>query len=249
MQSSFFRPVGHSRIRTLTNTAVLNPQPRCSLRTKPNARASHTRSSLVRWGALLLLVLAWITAPSAASAQSSDVRPESYTRGLYVDGMLGGSTVSYDESDGVDPGILFTGRIGYGFTDLFGIFVEFGGGGYSRKQDFSRSLYEEDYVAGFFDLGAQFNIRSGKQWVPYAEISLNGFAAGDEFENGLSGGGFTVGGGVKYYITDAWALNGRVQLAGHELDTAEVRGQRLDDVNEAATTTRFAFGLTWYVLR
>ena len=219
------------------------------IQSSPVIRRSPVVHRHLAWLVPLILVFAWLTAPHVATAQTNDARPESYTRGLHVDGMLGGSTVSYEGSDGVDPGAVFSGRIGYGFTDLFGIFVDVSVGGYSREQEFSRSLYEEDYVAGFFDLGAQFNFRSGKQWVPYAEISLNGFATGDEFENGLSGGGFTIGGGLKYYLTDAWALNGRVQVGGHELDTAEVRGQRFDDVNEEATTTRLAFGLTWYVLR
>ena len=76
-------------------------------------------------------------APSAASAQSGDERPESYTKGLYVDGVGGRSGISYDGSDGTDSGVFFARRIGDDFTDVFGMFVEFGAGGYGREQDFS----------------------------------------------------------------------------------------------------------------
>lgn len=229
--------------------AALNPHSRCFSSNERTARTTQTQSNLIACAALLLLVLAWTMAPSTASAQSDDTRPDSYTRGLYVDGMLAGSSVSYDGSDGVDPGAVFSGRIGYGFTDLFGIFVEVGVGAYASTQDLSELVHPQDYIAGFFDLGAQFNFRSGKEWVPYADIALNGFATGDEFENSLSGGGFTIGGGVKYYITDAWALNGRLLLTGHSIDSVDLEGRRFADVDGEATSTRFAFGLTWYVLR
>lgn len=201
------------------------------------------------WVVFLVLILAWFTAPDVATAQTNDARPESYTRGLYVDGMLAGSTVSYDGSDGVDPGAVFSGRVGYGFTDLFGIFAEVGAGAYASEQDLTEVVHPDNYVAGFFDLGVQFNFRSGKVWVPYAEIALNGFATGDEFENNLSGGGLTLGGGLKYYLTDAWAFNGRLMLTGHTIETVDVDGRRFQDVEEDAASTRFAFGLTWYVLR
>jgi hypothetical protein len=215
----------------------------------PLVLQSPSPSNIIRCAAFLVLVFVWALTPTSAAAQYDDPRPESYTNGLYVNGMTGLSTISYDGSDGVDPGLLFSGRIGYGFTDLFGLFIEFGLGGYGSTQDVSETIHPEDYGAGFFDLGAQFNFRSGKVWVPYAEVALNGFATADDSENGLSGGGFTIGGGLKYYVTDAWALNGRVQLGGHALDTVEIGGEQTNDVDLEASTTRFSFGLTWYVLR
>lgn len=230
------------------NTALMNSAS-VSSATCADVRRSKMPVRSVTGALLLMLCLVGGLAPSAARAQSNDTRPDSYTRGLYIDGMLGGSSISYDASDGVDPGVLASGRIGYGFTDLFGIFLEFGGGAYAADQDLTRAIHPQDYVAGFFDLGAQFNFRSGKEWVPYAEISLNGIATADEFENSLSGGGLTLGGGVKYYITDAWALNGRIQVTGHSIESADLEGVRFENVDEDATSTRFAFGLTWYVLR
>lgn len=216
---------------------------------EPVVRHSRVIRRCSAWVVLLIFVFGWSVTPDAATAQTDDARPDSYTRGLYVDGMLAGSTVSYDGSDGVDPGAVFSGRIGYGFTDLFGIFLELGAGAYASEQDLTDVVHPNNYAAGFFDLGVQFNFRSGKAWVPYADLALNGFATGDEFENNLSGGGLTLGGGLKYYITDAWAFNGRLLLTGHNIETIDVGGREFRDVEGDATSTRFAFGLTWYVLR
>lgn len=197
---------------------------------------------------VVLLSLACLTPPSAY-AQSDDARPQSYTKGLYVQGMLSGGALAFDDFDGTDPGFTFSGRLGYGITNTFGLFAEFDAGVFNAESEFTEVVHAPEYVVGAFNVGGQFNFRSGKQWVPYGELALTGLITGDELSNTFSAGGLTVGGGVKYYLTDSWALDGRLHLSPIEISSLDYAGQELEGLDVNAVSTRFSVGLTWFVTR
>lgn len=201
--------------------------------------------------ALVLVVLVSLVGltPPSAYAQSDDTRPQSYTKGLYVQGMLSGGTLAFDDFDGTDPGFSFSGRLGYGITNTFGLFAEFDAGAFNAESEFTEVVHTPEYVVGAFNVGGQVNFRSGKKWVPYGELALTGLVTGDELSNTFSAAGLTVGGGVKYYLTDSWALDGRLHLSPVEISSLDYDGQDLEGVDVNAISTRLSIGVTWFVTR
>lgn len=220
-------------------------------RTKLSAGEDTSRifERAVRIGSALILLL--LLLPGLTFAQPDDARAESTTEGFYVQGMLSGGTMSFSDFDDVDAGATFSGRLGYGFTRSIGVFAGFEFGEFANNSGFTEEVhaFNSGYVLGSFDLGAQYNFRAGEQWVPYAELAYTRLITGDELSNTFSANGVTLGGGLKYHLTDTWALNGRVQVSPINVFSLDYNGQELDNQEWGGVSTRVSVGLTWFPFR
>ena len=195
-------------------------------------------------GALLLCSTA------AAPAVAQGVAPASSTKGFFVGAHLNGSSLTADDfndetQDGGGAGL----HLGYGFTSRLALVTEFtvaalddGNGG--------------DIGFGHFDLGLRYAWTSPtRRWVPSLELGVTGRALaqedavlddGEPHDVSLSGAGFTVGGGIQYYVSPKLALGAMVKFTGGELDRFKVDNVSIDDLNIDASSTRVNLGITWY---
>lgn len=200
-------------------------------------------------------VLAQATsAPSKSPSKvivPSDVR--SHTQKLFLQAHLNGTGLSVDGND-AENGSGFGLKVGYGFSPLFTLYAGLdaasmnGAGGV-------------DYGYGLFDIGGQFNFRSGANaLVPYLDVALTGQAAvfedsGTVFgepgaEITFSGAGLTFGGGLKYFVSPVLALDGSLTATVGSFTTVEYDGVSVsDDEGIDANGARFSFGISWYPVR
>ena len=197
------------------------------------------------------LVVLFFLLPATTLAQVTEDQPASTTKGVYFEGLVSGGTMSFGDFDGVDAGATFSGRLGYGITNSIGLFAGFQAGRFASNSDFTGTVHSPDdaYVLGSFDLGAQYNVRSGREWVPYAELSYTRLITGDGFSNTFSANGLTLGAGMRYYVTETWALNGRVQASPVNVYSLDYNGQELDNQEWSGLSTRLSVGLTWFPFR
>lgn len=183
-------------------------------------------------------------APGKGAVTEAPVR--SNTSKLFVQAHLNGTGLSVEGEDAENGG-GFGLKLGYGFSPLFTLYAGFdaasmdaaGGGSYSY---------------GFFDLGGQFNFRSGAHaLVPYLDLALSGQAAvfdadGEDFT--FSGAGVTLGGGLKYFVSPVLALDGSLTTTLGRFTTVEYDGVSVEDEEGLGTTgARFGLGLSWYPQR
>jgi len=82
-------------------------------------------------------------------------------------------------------------KAGYGFSRLFTLYLGIEGAEMNAG-DFSGDENEE-FGLGFAELGAQFNFRTGK---PAAV-----FDPDEDSDITFTGGGITLGGGLKYFVS------------------------------------------------
>lgn len=197
-------------------------------------------------GALLL------AAPSAALAQSAvtSTAPASSSKGFFLGGHLNGSSVTADDlSEDARSGGGAGLHLGWGFTPRLALFSELT---VASLDD------EEGGTVGFghFDIGVRYAFTSPtRRLVPSIEAAITGRSlAQDDSDLGdgttgdvsLSGAGFTIGGGVQYYVRPTVALGAAIKWTGGKFSKAEVDGTEIDDLDIDATSARFNIGVTWY---
>lgn len=139
-------------------------------------------------------------------------------------------------------------KAGYGFSRLFTLYLGIEGAEMNAG-DFSGDENEE-FGLGFAELGAQFNFRTGKPAaIPYAEIALTGQAAvfdpDEDSDITFAGGGITLGGGLKYFISKTFALDLGLLFTFGNFSEVE-RGDETIDIDQNTTSTRLNFGLSWF---
>ena len=194
-------------------------------------------------GALLLCA-------TAAPAMAQAVAPASSAKGFFVGAHLNGSSLTADDfNDDTENGGGAGIHLGYGFTSRLALVTDFtvaalddGAGG--------------EIGFGHFDLGLRYAWTSPvRRWVPSLELGISGRALaqddallddGARHEVSLTGGGFTVGGGIQYYVSPKLALGAMVKFTGGEFDRFKVDNVSVDDLNIDASSTRVNLGLTWY---
>ena len=225
---------------------------------------------------LVAIVIGFLLVPETATGQYSRYKhrgPAAHTEGLFLQGHLTGVGVevegdglTFGDEDGNGGGLGV--KVGYGFTPVFTLYAgldvavldEFDPaifGIETRRRD----LFFDDEIAYFsFDLGTQFNFGSRRgKLVPYVDLALSysGLAYelhGDVFggeDVTVSGGGISVGGGLKYFIAPTVALD--VSLTGtvNELEDVTIDGDEISfpGLEFDAGAARFGFGLSWYPTR
>jgi len=196
---------------------------------------------------LILGVLAHgiVSTPATAQVRSG-------TSGVFIGAALNGSAIKADDLDSdTENGGGLTLQLGYGFTPKFALFFE--GAGAAMDS-------EGPWTLAHFDFGARYHFaNSSRALVPFLEAAFSGRAGrGDDAvfydENGnpqtgrmeITGGGFTVGGGLLYFFNPKLALNTQLKLTTGEFTTVKFRNVSIDGFEIDATSTRFNIGISWF---
>jgi len=190
---------------------------------------------------LLAATIALIT--TAAFAQTEGTYS---TRGFSIGLHLNGTSWRLDEPDldleGSDNGGGLGIDLSYGVSDLVTLLFNLDGA--SIDPDVG-----ETYSLGHGDLGARFTFGApARKLKPFAQIALTGAAA--ELEIGrntlqLRGGGLTLGGGILYYFSSAWALDAGLDFTIGTLNEVELNNVTVDTSIDARTS-RLNAGIRWY---
>jgi hypothetical protein len=123
--------------------------------------------------------------------------------------------------------------------------------GLTTENAVTQDTFGDDYGLGTFELGAQFNFRRDKKLVPYFDAALIGVGSAiDEGDSEilLTGGGFGLGGGVKYFVSPEFALDGGLYLSTGAYTEREVDGDT-QDIDASFGNGRLIFGISWYPFR
>lgn len=202
----------------------------------------------------LVASLVSVAAPISAAAQSP-AASRSNTNGLLLALAPNGSSIDSDdlESDAQSGG-GFAAQLGWGFIPMFTLLA--GAGGARIDQDGG------DFVLIHFDLLGRFNFRSGQSLVPFVEGGLTARVAGQDdavvvdsdgtqrtVDLEISGGAFTLGGGINYFVNPTVALGASLQVSGGEFSTVKFNNVSIDGFELDATSTRLNLVLTWYPMR
>lgn len=181
---------------------------------------------------------------------------KSNTTKLFLGAELTGGSISSDEfGDDSESGAGLSLRIGYGFTSLFSIFLE--GSGVNISAD------GETWVLGHGDLGARFHFSNERRsWAPFVEAAFTtrtgtreDFALtgpGGQVQRGkleISGGAFTVGGGVLFFFGPKLALSTALKVSSGEFDTVTFNNVSVSGLEVDATSARVNVGLSWFPMR
>lgn len=207
---------------------------------------------------LLLLVLMALPASAQRRWERHRWQPErSTSRGFFVEGGLQALQLNVD-TDGRDETQASGGglgvRLGYGFTRTVAVYLALQGASMEDEDDASFTL-------GHADLGVQFSLaRPSQALVPYLNVALTGVTA--EFEDPFdavnvagdvryTGGGLTLGGGVRYHFSPGLAFNAGLEGYGGQFTEVTFDGEDTDvttDLDEDVNLSgaRLRIGLTWF---
>lgn len=206
-----------------------------------------TRTSCFSFALAVSLVALLFLTTDDVQAQRSN------TRGLFLNAHLNATTIGYDQDDfdtqtGGGLGVQF----GYGVSNLVALFLGVDGSVMSNED------VEDAFTLAHVDVGAQFNFGKPRSAArPYGVIALTfrqaTFDLGEgnrAFEVDFSGGGLTLGGGLKYFFSRAVALDVGLNLTFGEFTDVEVGGVTVQDALDLnATSGRFVVGLSWFPSR
>ena len=160
------------------------------------------------------------------------------TRGFSLGVGLQYAGVEVDESDfgPSDSGGGLGLSAEYGFNDTISLFTTLDGSG-----------IDEDTGLGHFDLGVKLHFAAQPQLRPFVMAALSGVAvtsqADDSDDTTLSGGAFTIGGGVRYFFSRTVLLDIQGAYSPGEFNQIEVGGHTQDDLNIDMHSYRLRFGV------
>ena len=179
--------------------------------------------------------------PATPATPSSAARPVSSTQGFM--GALNAIGTGYADSD--DDSASGTGlgiTLGYGITPAIAVYVQLNGTAFS---DFGDGLGEGSI--GSVGLGGRYHIDGGqRKLVPFIGGGASFQSLSLDFDPSLGGGsdaysgaGGTVEGGLLYFLSPAFALDGGVQALFSSLTS--------DQTDRTITTTviHIGFGVSW----
>lgn len=177
--------------------------------------------------------------------QPAPPRPAS-SRVSQTQGFLGAFNLQgtgYSDSDGDSAnggGAQLT--LGYGFTPALAVSVQLSGASFSDFGGFGSG------TLGSFGVGGRFHVGGGaKKLVPFAGagVSFQSLSLDlDEFgQVDYSGAGGGIEGGILYFISPAFAIDGGVQALFSSLST----DGRDDSIT--STTVQFGVGVSWHPAR
>ena len=212
-----------------------------------NRTIQRSRTALI--AILLGLSVALLPTTTALAQEDPDIK--SNTERLFLQVSLDGQSLDYREeafSDTVNGGGLSI-RAGWGVSELVTIYAGFMGATIDGE---TNGITGDEYSWSGGELGVRLNFRSGQSLVPYADFALRGVAATeDDLDLEFRGGGFTLGGGVSYFVTPAIALDAGLRFGGGNFNEVQVGNisAGLDEDDFGYGEGRLSFGLTFYPLR
>ena len=202
------------------------------------------------------LIAALLLAPAVtAVAQPVGTPPAakpSNTTGLFVQTHFNGNGLTLGDAD-LERGGGFGLKLGYGIVPLVTLYAGLDVARMETEDHILEEMGKEGYGLGHFDLGIQLNIGGERSaLVPYLDAAFSGRTAALNSAYGgklvYSGGGSSIGGGLKCFVSEVLALDGGVQMTFGGFDEVEVRGKERQ-IDLDATTTRVNLGLSWYPFR
>jgi hypothetical protein len=195
--------------------------------------------------AVLLAALAAGMTASAASAQRST------TRGFTLGAHLQAASLTVEDGD-PDGGGGFGVRAGYGFNRRLTGYLEAD----AIVFDVANPEFGGYWSMVHVDLGARFNFANSlHRWIPFLEGALGVRAVqvddarvdGDSVgEINFSGGAFSLGGGVSYFVTEKLALETLVKWSAGTFEQVDIRNVSVRNLDIDANSFRFKLGLAWW---
>ena len=192
----------------------------------------------------LLAAAILIVAPSPSQAQ------ESNTKGFMGNLHYSRTTLKTDEDgDETDQGNGFGGRLGWGFSPKFTVYV----GLEAAKLILEEPGADGDYGLGHLDLGLTYNFaNSNRALVPYIEVAVGTRAIafstiGGDFTQ--AGSSFTLGGGINYFFSRSTALQVGLNFTGGKFENAELDGDEIPDTDVSGSSGRLMVGFTFYPMK
>ncbi|MEP0545976.1 MAG: outer membrane beta-barrel protein [Rhodothermales bacterium] len=179
--------------------------------------------------------------PSApAASPASTVRPVSTTSGFM--GSLSALGTGYSDSD--DDSANGAGgylTLGYGFTPAIAVVFQLGGASFS---DFSEI---GEATLGNVGVGGRYHFGGGqRKLVPFVGAGASFQSLSLDFDASLGGGsdeysgaGGSLEGGLLYFLSPAFALDGGVQALFSSLTSDE------SDRSISTTVVHFGVGVSW----
>lgn len=161
---------------------------------------------------------------------------------------LNGTSIKVENLDQDDTGPGLHLGAGYGFSSRFALFIDAAGASIKGQDD--------DYVLSHVDVGLRFHFaNSNRAFIPYLEGAFTGRAAAlddqnvdgnDDVDVEISGGGFSLGGGILYFFNPKWAFNAHVKWTTGEFSTVRVENVTVSGFELDATSARVGIGLSWF---
>jgi opacity protein-like surface antigen len=199
--------------------------------------------ALIAPAAALLALLA--TAPNLQAQAST-------TRGFTVGVHASGASLSIEGEERNDAGGLGA-IVGYGFNRRFTVFLQADN---ARFDEQSSGDIEGDWTMTHVDLGVRFSFANSlRRWIPFLQgsfglrsVDVNDPVVDGNPENNvsLSGTSFTLGGGVDFYLSRAWALEAQLLWSDGEFNTLEVNNVSVSGLDFDASSTRLNLGVRWW---
>ena len=210
-----------------------------------------------RFAAIALGCAGLVVVPATVIAQQAATPVRAKTEKLMLSFALGGVSLSSDEfEEDPESGGGFSAQLGWGFTRRFTLLVDASGGVLNPDDD--------EFVLIHFDLLGRFNfVNPQRPLVPFIEGGISARVAGQDDiqivgENGggsqevdleISGGGFTIGGGLQYHVAPSVSLGASLRVTVGEFSTVKVNNVSVDGFELDATSTRLNLGVTWWPMR
>lgn len=196
-----------------------------------------------------LFVTLCCTGAVASPTWAQTHTPDSSTRGFSLGGhvaVIGSNPDSFDQNGHrTDPARVTA--VGGGLTLAYGVneWLTVALNGDGRET-------EDDRHLSFADIGAQLFLPGGNYLRPHFDVALTGRRAEFEADHGAidtRGAGLTIGGGVLYFLSRAFALDATLLWTAGDLDQ-HADGERVKGAAAIGVSgTRFLIGVRWFLRR
>jgi hypothetical protein len=197
-----------------------------------------------RRAAILAAFAAGVAAPSAYAQRST-------TRGWTVGAHLQAASLSVEGEDPDGGGGLGL-RAGYGFNRKFAGYVEIDG----MVFDVANPEFGGYWSMAHVDFGLRYSFANSlRRWVPFVEgaFGVRAVDVDDAVIDGenvgrinFSGGSFSLGGGVGYYVTQKVSIESLIKITGGRFEKRNIGNVTISDLDIEATSTRIKLGVAWW---
>lgn len=198
------------------------------------------------------LIASALFAGTLLSAGNLDAQV-SKNSGFLLNLHLAGNSIKWDvegeDTERESGGGLGLG-LGYGFGERFALVINLDAASVSSDD---ADAGDEDLALAHFDIGGRLNFGSTASAIrPYVNVAISGVAegttSGDEDENvTISGGGYTLGGGLQYFFSPRFALDAALQGTFGEFTKIQVGDESADlDEDFKFNTARLQLGVSWH---
>lgn len=191
--------------------------------------------------ALLGLLLAGSPIRPLAAQNAGTMR--SNPVGLVLGAHLNGTALDGDDFDEMESGGGLGLRLGYGFNRMFTLYLQADGASMDAPD------MDDAYTFGQGDLGLRLHFGDPtRSAIFYLDGAFTAWLArydilGSDMD--VTGAGFTLGGGLEYFFSPAFALDAGLKFTVGNFDEVSYEGDS-ESVDLDANSTRFNVGVSWY---